>query len=325
MRRREFVGLLGGMAAWPLAARAQQPAMPTIGFLSSFSPNARDSEAFGQGLRELGFVEGQNLRIEYRYAEGHYDQLPALAADLVKQQVAVIFATGGSGPGKAAKAATTAIPIVFGSGGGDPVKDGLVASLNRPGGNVTGISVIMTALLSKRLELLHQLVPNAAIIGVLANPGYPDAELQLRELQQAATSIKLTIAVANVRADSDLAAVFATLKQQSANALFTVNDPLFYSRRNEIVTLAARYAMPAAYPSREFVDVGGLMSYSADFEEAYRQEGNYVGRILKGERPADLPVIQSSKFRLILNLKTARELALEIPPNLLALADDVIE
>jgi putative ABC transport system substrate-binding protein len=326
LKRREFITLFASAAAgWPIAVHAQQPTKPVIGFLSSFSPNARFIAAFNQGLKELGFIEGQNVLTEYRYAEGHYDQLPALAVDLVGRQVTVIFATGSNGPGLAAKAATSTIPIVFASGGGDPVQGGLVASLNRPGGNVTGISIITTALTPKRFELLHQLVPKAKITGVLMNPNYPDANLQIRELQEAASTSKQTITVAGAGTESDLAAAFATLVQQGADALFTTNDPFFLSLRNQIVALAARYAIPATYHAHDFITAGGLMSYSADFADAYRQSGNYVGRILKGERPADLPVMQSTKFELVLNLKTARMLRLEIPPQLLALADEVIE
>jgi putative tryptophan/tyrosine transport system substrate-binding protein len=296
-----------------------------VGYLSSFSPNPRFAAAFIQGLKELGFVVDQNVAIEYRYAEGHYDQLPALVADLVRLKVAVIYAVGGSAPGKAAKAATSTIPIVFGSGGGDPVKDGLVASLNRPGGNVTGVNIITTALGSKRFELLHQLVPKGEVVGVLMNPNYPDAELQIRELQEAAVSLKQTITIASAGSEGELDATIATLVQHGANALFVTNDPSFTSLRKQIVALAVRYALPAAYYAREFPDAGGLMSYGADFADAFRQEGNYVGRILKGEQPADLPVMQSTKFEFVLNLKTAKTLGLTIPPTLLALVDEVIE
>jgi putative tryptophan/tyrosine transport system substrate-binding protein len=325
MRRRDFITLLGGAAAWPLAARGQRPEVPTVGFLSSFSANARFNAAFKQGMKELGFVEGQTFFIEYRYAEGHYDQLPALAADLVHRQVAVIFAAGGNGPGLAAKAATSAIPIVFASGGDDPVQSGLVASLNRPGGNVTGVSIIFTELLAKRFELLHQVVPKAQTIGVLVNPNYPDADLQIRELRDAAASIQTKITVASAGTEGELDLAFVMLTQHGADALFTSNDPYFTSLRNQIVALAARYALPAAYHAREFPAAGGLMSYGADVADAFRQCGTYVGRILKGERPADLPVMQSSKFELVLNLRAAKILKLDIPPTLLALADKVIE
>jgi putative ABC transport system substrate-binding protein len=326
MRRREFITLLGSAAVvWPLTARAQQSAMPVVGLLSSFSSNERNNAAFNQGLKELGFVDGQNVVIDYRYAEGHYDQLPGLAADLVRRDVAAIFATGGNGPALAAKAATTTIPIVFESGGSDPVQLGLVASINRPGGNITGISISQTAVLAKRFELLHQLVPKAETIGVLFNPGYPDAELQIRQVQDAAASIDCKIAVASARTEDDLDAAFAILVHRGANALFVINDPYFSSLRGQIVALAAHYALPAAYFSRYFPAAGGLMSYGTDVAEAYRECANYIGRILKGEKPAELPVMQSSKFELVINLKTAKALGIDIPPTLLALADEVIE
>lgn len=326
MRRREFIGLVGGAAVgWPLAARAQQSAMPVVGFLSSFSSNERNTGAFNQGLKELGFIDGQNVVIDYRYAEGRYDRLPGLAADLVRRPVAVIFATGGNGPALAAKAATTTIPIVFESGGGDPVQVGLVANINRPGANVTGVSIVQTAVLAKRFELLHQLVPKAEAIGVLFNPGYPDADLQMREVKDAAASIECKIAVASARTEDNLDAAFVTLIHHGASAVFLINDPYFSSLRGQIVALAARYALPAAYFSRYFPTAGGLMSYGTDVAEAYRKCANYIGRILKGDDPADLPVMQLSRFELIINLKTAKTLSLTIPPNLLALADEVIE
>ena len=326
MRRRDFITLIGGAAVvWPLTARAQQSAMPVVGFLSSFSSNERNTAAFNQGLKELGFVDGQNVVIDYRYAEGHYDRLPGLAAELVRRHVAAIFATGGNGPALAAKAATTTIPIVFESGGSDPVQLGLVASINRPGGNITGISIAQTAILAKRFELLHQLVPKAETIGVLFNPGYPDAKLQIRQVQDAAASIECKIAVASARTEGDLDTAFVALVQHGARALFLINDPYFSSLRGQIVALAARYALPAAYFSRYFPAAGGLMSYGTDVAEAYRECANYIGRILKGQKPADLPVMQSSKFELVINLKTAKALGIDIPPTLLALADEVIE
>jgi putative ABC transport system substrate-binding protein len=330
MQRRDFlkciVGSTAGISlAWPLAARAQQPSLLIVGYLSSFSANASYNAGFTAGLKEFDFVDGQNITIDYRYAEGRYSELPALAVDLVSRRVAAIFATGSNGPALAAKAATTAIPIVFVSGGSDPVRDGLVASINRPSGNVTGVSIINTALLAKRFEMLHQLVPNAATIGVLVNPNYPDADLQLREVQAAAVAIQRKIVVANARTEGDLDAAFAALVEQGANAFFTSNDPYFNSLRVHIVALAARYALPAAYFSRAFPAAGGLMSYGADVAEAYRQGGTYIGRILKGESPADLPVMQSSKFELIINLKTAKALGLAVPQSLLATADEVIE
>jgi putative ABC transport system substrate-binding protein len=325
VRRREFITLLGGAAASPLTARAQQPEKLVIGFLSSFSANPRFAAAFKQGLKEVGFIEGQNVLIEYRYAEGHYDRLPGLAEELVRQRVGVIFATGSNAPAIAAKGATSTIPIVFATGGGDPVKAGLVGSINRPGGNVTGISIITTTLIPKRFDLLHQLLPQAKIIGVLVNPNYPDAEFQLRELRETAALTKQTITIADARSEGDLDRAFAELVKERVDALFTTNDPLFNSLRNQIVARAAKYAIPATYHLRDFCAAGGLMSYGADFADAYRQSGNYVGRTLKGEWAAELPVIQSNKFELVINLKTANALGLEIPPQLLALADEVIE
>jgi putative tryptophan/tyrosine transport system substrate-binding protein len=325
MRRRDFITLFGGAVVdWPLAARAQQSGIPVIGMLSSFSANARFNAGFKQGMKELGLNDGRDYLIEYRYAEGHYDLLPALAQDLVDRQVAVIFATGSNGPAVATKAATLTIPIVFASGGGDPVQNGLVTSLSRPGGNVTGVSIIFTALLAKRIELLKELVPKAEIIGVLVNPNYPDADLQVRELQEAAASIQRRITVANASSENELEPAFETLVKNGAGAVFTSNDPYFTSLRSQIVLLAARYALPGANHARDFVSAGGLMSYGADVAEAFRQCGGYVARILKGERPADLPVMQSTKFELVLNLKTAKALGLDIPANVLALADEVI-
>jgi putative tryptophan/tyrosine transport system substrate-binding protein len=325
MRRREFISLLGAAVTWPVAARAQQPTMPVVGFLSSFSQNTRFDAAFRHGLQEAGLIEDKNYVIDYRFAEGHYDRLPALAADLVSRQVAVIAAIGGSAPGLAAKAATVTIPIVFGSGGNDPVKQGLVASLNRPGGNVTGVSIIMTEVGSKRLELLHQLVPKAEVIGVLINPNAPDTDIQKRQIQEAASTMKQTIDVASAGTESAIDAAFTNLVQRGASALFVASDPYFTSRRNQIVALAARHALPAMYYAREYADAGGLISYGADISEAFRQEGIYVGRILKGEKPADLPVLLPTKFELIINLKTAKALDLTVPQTLLATADEVIE
>ena len=325
MRRREFITLLGSAAAWPLSAQAQQPKMPVIGLLLAASPIERNEAAVGQGLKETGFIEGQNVTIERRWADGQYDRLPALAADLVGRQVAAIIAAGGSVPAQAAKAATAKIPIVFVSGGDDPVKDGLVTSLNRPGGNVTGVSVITSALGPKRFELLHQLIPKASVVGVLMNPNYADADLQLRELQEAAGTFKQRIHIVNASTERDIDTAFAALAQQGIDALFIANDPFFTSRGDQIVALAARHAIPVIYSSRDFLPVGGLISYGADFRNGYRQAGNYVGRILEGERPADLPVLRPTKFELIINLKTAKALGLDIPPTLLALVDEVIE
>jgi putative ABC transport system substrate-binding protein len=327
VKRREFITLVGGVAAaWPLLAHAQQRPMPVIGFLHSASPGpfARAVDAFRQGLSEAGYVEGQNVAIEYRWAEGQYDRLPALAADLAGGHVSVIVAVAGNAPALAAKAATTTIPIVFVSGG-DPVSAGLVASLNRPGGNVTGVSWIATALVPKQMELLRRSVGNAALIAALVNPSYPDHDLQLQELQQGADAIGQEIKVVQAASAHDIDTAFVSLVQMSANALIVANDPFFVNRRDQIVALAAKHRMPAMYFSREFPTGGGLLSYGASLVEAARQGGIYTGKILRGEKTADLPVMQSTKFEFIVNLKTAKVLSLEIPPTVLALADEVIE
>src|SRR5262245_54535762 len=307
----------------PLATHAQ-PAMPVIGFLSSQSQEtfADHVGGFRRGLVETGYVEGQNVVIEYRWAEGQYDRLPALAADLVRRQVGVIVANYPSV--QAAKAATATIPIVFTSAA-DPVKVGLVASLNRPGGNVTGVHLIGLALETKRLELLHQLVSGAASIGVLVNPKYPDADLQLRELQEAAGMIKRQIHIVRASTEPEIDTAFATVAQQGVGALLVASDPFFASRRAQLVALASRYRLPTIYNQREFAENGGLVSYGTDFADGYRQAGIYVGKILKGTKPADLPVVQPTKFELVLNLKTAKALGLEVPPMLLATANEVIE
>jgi putative ABC transport system substrate-binding protein len=326
MRRREFITLIGGTAAaWPLAARAQPQAPPVIGYLSSSTPNANahNLAAFRRGLGETGYVEHRSVGIEYRWAEGQYDRLPALAADLVNQQVAVIFATGGSSPALAAKAATSTIPIVF-QGGGDPVQLGLVASFNRPGGNVTGISNITGPLLEmKGLELLHELVPKATKVGYLVNP--TNSDIQPTDVQAAARVVGVELQVLTANADSGLDSIFPTLARDGIGALLITSDPFFSSRVDRLAALAVRHAVPASYVFREFVAAGGLMSYGTSRLETYRLGGIYVGRILKGEKPADLPVMQPTKFELVVNLKTARKLGIEVPPMLIARADEVIE
>jgi putative ABC transport system substrate-binding protein len=320
--------LLGGAAAaWPLGARAQPPAIPVIGLLDQRSPDelAARLRGFRQGLRDSGFVEGQNVAIEYRWAENKTERLPELAADLLRRQVAVIAATSGTSPALAAKAAATTIPIVF-IVSNDPVRLGLVASIARPDGNLTGINFFTGELAAKRLELLHELVPTATRVAVLIDPANPDyAETTVRDVEAAASAIRMQIQVVKASTIGEINAAFATFVRERPDALFVGHDPYFNNRRTQLVHLATRHAVPASYSARDFVEAGGLMSYGADIADAWRQAGSYVGRILKGAKPADLPVVQSSKFELVINSQTATMLGLTVPPQLLATADEVIE
>jgi putative ABC transport system substrate-binding protein len=325
MRRREFITLLGSAAAWPLVAGAQQT-IPTVGFLNSGSASGRANfvAAFRRGLREIGYVEGQNVSIEYRWANEQYDRLPELAADLVHRQVSVIAAIGTSASGVAARAATSVIPIVFQTGG-DPIKDGLVTSMNRPSGNVTGTTVLATGLEGKRFNLLHEVVPRSATIAVLLNRNSVAAEAQSTDIQTAARTLQRQIRVLNASTDQEIDAVFTTIVEEKLGALHVASDLLFNSQHRRIVTLANRQLLPAIYPFRFFCLAGGVMSYGTDLADGYRQTGVYVGRILKGEKPADLPVLQSIKFEFVINLATAKALDLTIPPSVLAIVDEVIE
>jgi putative ABC transport system substrate-binding protein len=327
MKRREFITVLGGAVAWPFGARAQQLAMPVIGFLGIGSPDkdANRVRAFRQGLSEVGYVQGQNLAIEFRWAEGYSDGLPALAADLVRRKVMAIFTTGGLPPALAAKAATTTIPIVF-LVGGDPVRLGLVASLNQPGGNLTGVTTMGTEIGPKRLELLHQLVPTATEIALLVNPSSPTlAESQSQDHRAAARSLGLKLQVMHASNDRELEAVFETLGNLRAGALVIGGDGFFNNRSEQIAAMTLRHTIPAIYQYREFAAAGGLLSYGGSLTDMYRLAGVYTGRILKGEKPADLPVQQSTKVELIINLKTAKALGIDVPPTLLVRADEVIE
>src|SRR5215831_2846200 len=328
MRRRDFITLLGGaVASWPLAAQAQQSTMPVIGFLNPYSPDGQSERlrGFRQALAEIGFVEGVSLAIDYRWAEGRFDRLPELAAELARRQVAVIAATGSLLSALAAKTATATIPVVF-VVAEDPVRAGLVTSLARPGGNLTGVNFLTAELVAKRLGLLRELVPGTAHVAVLVNPANAmNSETTLRDAQAAARAIGLQIQVLNASGSREINAAFATLAHERPDALFVGGEGFFNSRRSQLVNLASRHALPASYAERVFPEIGGLMSYGTDVTDAYRQVGNYVGRILKGAKLADLPVMQATKFELVINAETARMLGLEVPPTLLARADEVIE
>ncbi len=326
MRRRDFIKVIAGSPiAWPFAARAQQVTTPLIGFLSSRSPSESEAlvTAFRQGLAETGYVEGQNVHLAFRWAEGRYDRLPELAAELAKAQVAVIASVGGSVSALAAKSATRTIPIVAVTS--DPIKAGLVASFNRPGGNITVVSPSSTLLSAKRLGLLRELVPTATLIGVLLNPKLPDSTTQLEDIEEAARTLGEQIRIANASSEQDIDAAFASLSQQGVGALVSGVDPFFDTRRDQIIALAAHYAVPTIYAQRVYALAGGLISYAPSFAEAYRQAGIYTGRVLKGEKPADLPVMQATKFELVINLKTAKALGLKVPVSMQLLADEVIE
>jgi ABC-type uncharacterized transport system substrate-binding protein len=327
MRRREFITLLGGAAiAWPHAARAQAPAVPVVGLMggTSAGESAASVVAFRQGLKETGYVEGRNVAIEYRWAEGQYDRLPALAADLVNRQVAVLVTTGGDVAAAAAKSATATIPIVF-IVGADPIKLGLVTSLDHPGLNATGMELLTSVLPAKRLQLLHNLVPNGGPIGVLVNPKNSNFESNTRDLREAARAVRRQVQVFQASTANEISATFAAMAEQKIPAILVNTDPLYLGQRYQIAALAARYSLPAIYSLREHVAAGGLISYGTSIVEAYHQVGVYTGRILKGEKPADLPVTQPTRFELVINLKTAKALGLEIPPRLLAIAYEVIE
>ena len=325
IRRRELIAALGGAATWSLAARAQQPVMPVIGFMSSRSPedSVNVLSAFRKGLSEGGLIEGENVGIEFRWARGAYNRLPALAAELVSRRVAVLVAVGGDPSALAAKAATSTIPIVFNST--DPIKSGLVASLNRPGGNATGVYSLTSDMEPKRLGLLHELLPGTALFGAILNPKFPPAAQQSQELAEAARAVGRPIILLNASTDAELDAALATLVRQRVAAMLVAGDPFFDTGRDHIIAFAAQQKLPSLYHIREYAVDGGLISYGVSFPEAYREVGIYAARLLKGAKPADLPVMQSIKYELVINLKTARALGLDIPPKLLALADEVIE
>jgi putative ABC transport system substrate-binding protein len=327
MQRRAFITLLGGAAAaWPFAVRAQQPSLPVIGFLSANRADAvpKFTAAFREGLAAAGFVEGKDVTVEYRWADTHLERVPALALDLIRRRVNVIFTGGGDVPCLVVKGATAIIPIVFTSGS-DPVAMGLVASMNRPGGNVTGVTVIASQLGPKRVELLHELLPKAGVVSFLLNPNNPNAEPETANAETAAHALGLQIHILPASSDQEIDTAFAKSVELKTDALLLIPDASFQSRRDQFVRLAARYAVPTIYYSREYVEAGGLMSYGASFTGMYRQAGNYVGRILSGAKPADLPIEQPTKFELVINLKTAKALGLTVPPTLLARADEVIE
>jgi putative tryptophan/tyrosine transport system substrate-binding protein len=327
MRRRDVIPLIGSVVAWPLAVRAQQPAVPVVGFLNTQSADvfAQFVVGFRRGLRDSGYIEHQNVAIEYRWAENRYDRLPAMVSDLIGRQVAVIAATGGSVTALTAKAATATIPIVFLMGDIDPVRAGIVTSLNRPGGNVTGISVPFSILGGKRLELLHDLVPNTTTFGMLVNSVSPDTSAQVRDAEETVRLLGLRLLIQNAATDAEITAGFATLAKQGAGALLIGADPFLTSRVDQLVALAAQHALPTIYPNREIPSAGGLMSYGPNLVDSYRQAGIYTGSILKGVKPADLPVLQPTKWEFVINLRTAKALGVDFPPKLLVFAEDVIE
>src|SRR5215467_2605368 len=325
MKRREFLSFLGGVAVWPFAAGAQQPSMPVVGFVNSSTAQAQVliAAAYRRGLEESGFVEGKNVLIESRWADGQYNRLPELIGDLIRHNVAVLMA-GGPPAAIAAKKATSTLPVVFTSGD-DPVQIGLVSSINRPGGNVTGVYIFFSEVETKKLGLLRELVPNAALIATLVNPAFPTAVYQTQELHKAADKLGQRIQVINASSETEIDAAFASMKQLQASAVLVAADPFFASHRDQIVSLAARYAIPAVYEQRAMAAAGGLMSYGTNLAEAYRQAGLYTGRILKGEKPADMPVVLSNKFEFVINLKVAKTLGLNVSANLLSTVDEVIE